>query len=280
MKKVKKYLFLFILLLGSMYYTNISITKMQENDSIMKEIKKTKEKYEVTPVNAIIEKNSVVPGINGIKIDYEKSYHNMKKYGVYNESLTVLKEISPDISLKDVYEYPISKGNPSKRQISLLIKLEENSPSRVFEILKKKEIPVTIFLDGNDIEKYSSYIKKNPKHEYEILSFQKKYNSSLLKTSRAFLENISKNKTNFCYMEDEIEELKKHCIKEKLHIIKPLYIGKKDIYKGITDTLENGFIYSIEINENTEKELMSTIEYIQKRGYKFVTLNELLKESL
>lgn len=280
MKKLKNYLILFLLLIGSMYYTNKSITTLNENDSIMQEIKKTKEKYEITPVNAMVEKDWIIPGVNGITIDYEKSYHNMKKYGSYNESLTVLKEIMPTISIENHYEYPITKGNSEKREVAFIIKVEEKDPSKIMEIINQERIVATFFIDGDDIEKYASFIRKYSQNEYEISSFQKKYNTSMLKASKAYLENITKQKTKYCYIEEENKKLEKFCVKEKMHRIKPIHIEEKNMYQDISNTLENGMIYSIKITEDTEKELKSSIDYIKKRGYQFSTLKELLKESI
>ena len=52
-----------------MYTTNWMITKLEEKDHLMQEIRQSKTKYEITPVNALIEENQVIPGIKGISID-------------------------------------------------------------------------------------------------------------------------------------------------------------------------------------------------------------------
>ena len=57
MHKFKKYIYLFIFLLISMYYTNTSIKILKNVDPIMKQIKKNSKKYTINPVDAIINNN-------------------------------------------------------------------------------------------------------------------------------------------------------------------------------------------------------------------------------
>ena len=123
MKTITKYSLLALFLLGSMYYTNKVIITMRTNDPIMIQITNNKDKYEILPVDAIIEEETIIPGLNGVVVDQMKSYQKMKKYGSYNESLTVLKEEQPTTSVKDYYDKYIEKGNPSKREISLVFKI-------------------------------------------------------------------------------------------------------------------------------------------------------------
>ena len=64
----------------------------------------------------------------------------------------------------------------------------------------------------------------------------------------------------------------------KLHTVKSPIIIKKNLYQKIKNNLKNGTIISIDNNYYTEKELSLTIDYIKEKGYKLVSLNELLTE--
>ena len=64
----------------------------------------------------------------------------------------------------------------------------------------------------------------------------------------------------------------------KLHTVKPTIIIKRSLYQEIKKDLKNGTIFSIENNYYTEKDLSITIDYIKEKGYKLVSLNELLSE--
>ena len=258
------------------YYINQFVEGLRKQDTIMQEIEKSKEKYEIEPVNAEITNNTIIPGITGVKIDTDKSYHNMKQYGSYNEAMTVLKEINPEITVNNYYDKYIEEGNKNKRQVAFLIVVNQNL-ERVISLLEKNNIKGTIFLDGQDLETSSRAISKANNHEYEILSYQKEYSPSFLKTSISYLESITRKKGKYCYTEEENQNLLDFCKKEKLHTIKKESIKEK-LYQEVKKTLKSGQIYAIELNEETEKEFSTTIRYMKQKGYEFVTLNELLKE--
>ena len=99
MDKVYKVIIAIFLVVFSFFYTEKVIDFIRESDPIMKNIKKSEKDYKVDPINATIKDNKIVPGVNGKTIDYDNSYKKMKKYGTYNESLTVFKEELPTISI-------------------------------------------------------------------------------------------------------------------------------------------------------------------------------------
>ena len=84
-KKLIRILFILLLSIFSFYYTNKSIELIREQDPIMKQIKTTSNKYNVEAVNAVIEDNTIIPGLTGKEINYQESYTKMKQYGTYNE---------------------------------------------------------------------------------------------------------------------------------------------------------------------------------------------------
>jgi len=276
MKKIIKIGIVMTFFLSCNYYINQFVEGLRKQDTIMQEIEKSKEKYEIEPVNAEITNNTIIPGITGVKIDTDKSYHNMKQYGSYNEAMTVLKEINPEITVNNYYDKYIEEGNKNKRQVAFLIVVNQNL-ERVISLLEKNNIKGTIFLDGQDLETSSRAISKANNHEYEILSYQKEYSPSFLKTSISYLESITRKKGKYCYTEEENQNLLDFCKKEKLHTIKKESIKEK-LYQEVKKTLKSGQIYAIELNEETEKEFSTTIRYMKQKGYEFVTLNELLKE--
>ena len=279
MKQIKKYGFLFLFLLGSMYITNLLFIEVRKEDPIMKQIDKNQTKYEIKPVNAIIQEDIIIPGIVGQTIDKEKSYHKMKQYGTYNEAMTVLKEIKPDISIDSYYDKYIEKGNNTKRRMALIFPIqEEKELSTILPILEKKEVVGTIFIDGNIIDHSISLIKKYKDNEYELLSFQNEYNPSYLKTAESYLESITKKKTKYCYTEKENKELLDYCSKNKHHTIKPKYRFKEDLTYQIKNTLENGVIYSIIMSDDNKNEVGILIDRIKERGYQVETLDQLLTE--
>ena len=78
-----------ILVVFSFYYTNKTIDIIKQTDPLMKKIKEESTKYQIPAENAKEEDNKIIPGKNGKEVDYEETYQKMKRYGTYNESLTV-----------------------------------------------------------------------------------------------------------------------------------------------------------------------------------------------
>lgn len=278
-KKLIRVTLILLLSVFSFYYTNKSIELIREKDPIMKTIKGTNEKYNIKAVNAEVKDNTIIPGLTGKEIDYEKTYTNMKQYGTYNEILTTLKDIEPNISVDDYYDKYIISGNPIKRSISLVFKVETSSPKEVLSILKNNNIPATFFIDGIYLENNTEEIVSMNNHELELLSYNKDYDEIFFSASKDYLESLTNKNLKYCYSEYEKEEVINLCQKLKLHTIIPTITINKSLFKETKEKLTNSAIISIPISENTKKELDTTIKYIKSRGYSLKTLEDLLSEN-
>ena len=117
MKKIIYRLSIILLSIFSFYYTNKTIEFLKDKDPIMQEIKNTKDKYTIKYLDATIIGNNIISGKNGKTINYTESYNKMKKYGTYNETLTVLKETTPKISINNNYDKYIIKGNSENKKV-------------------------------------------------------------------------------------------------------------------------------------------------------------------
>ncbi len=51
---------------------------MLESNELYKQIEAEKDTYEIASVNAIIEGDYIIPGLNGHVVDVKDSYYNMK----------------------------------------------------------------------------------------------------------------------------------------------------------------------------------------------------------
>ncbi len=123
MKKIK-YLFFVIILVLSFYVTDQIMIYIDNQSPLMKVIKENVNNYNTIPVNAIIEGNTIIPGIKGKEVNKRKSLLKMEEFGVFNETYLVYDKINPKVTLKDNMDKIIIKGNSIKREISLV--LEEN----------------------------------------------------------------------------------------------------------------------------------------------------------
>ena len=83
---------------------------VKENDSLMIEIKNNINNYKINSVYAVIEGDTIIPGISGKTINIDKSYKKMKKYGIFNESLIEYDIVKPSISIDNNLDKYIIKG--------------------------------------------------------------------------------------------------------------------------------------------------------------------------
>lgn len=279
MKNISR-VFIILLLIFSFYYTNKIIDFLKQQDPIMQEIKNKSDKYKIDAKDAKISDNSIISGRKGKEVDYNKTYSKMKQYGFYNETLTVLKEVKPNVSIDDNYDKYIVGGNKEKREVSLVFTvLKDTNINNILNILEKNKVAATFFIDGTYLENNISLLKSMKNHEIEILSYNNSYDSSLFKTSISYLENITNSKVKYCYTRDDNNKLLKLCSKNNLHTIKPSVYIKNNLYKNIKNNLDNSLIISLEINNYIEKELSSSIDYIKNKGYDIVVISELLSEN-
>lgn len=280
LKKLIRVTLILLLSVFSFYYTNKSIELIREKDPIMKTIKGTNEKYNIKAVNAEVKDNTIIPGLTGKEIDYEKTYTNMKQYGAYNEILTTLKDIEPTVSVNDYYDKYIISGNPIKRSVALIFKVEEKSPKEIINILKNNNVTATFFIDGLYLENNTEEVVLMKSHELELLSYNRDYDEMFFSSSKDYLESLTNKKLKYCYSEYEKEEVINLCQKLKLHTIIPTISIDKSLFKEIKEKLVNSAIISIQVSENTKKELDTTIKYIKSRGYSLKSLEDLLSEKL
>lgn len=275
MNKIFYRLIIILFLVFSFYYTNKIVEFLKEKDPIMKDIRKTSDKYKIDSVNALIVDDSIIPGKVGKEIDYKKSFSKMKKYGNYNETLTVLKDVKPVISIENNYDKYIISGNKEKRSVALVFKVyKDTNINSLLKILNKNKVNANFFIDGTFLENNVLVLKGMKNHEIEILSYNNELDKSLFETSISYLENILEKDVNYCLG----EEVLNLCSKLKLHTIKPSLEIHNNLYRKVKNNIDNSMIISIDINSYNLKELSSTIDYIKEKGYKIVLLRDLLSE--
>ena len=274
---MKKIIFLMLLSVFSMYYTNFSINLLRQKDPIMQEIKEKKANYEEKYIDAKIVDNTIIPGKYGKKVNVNKSYSNMERYGAYNEILTVMEEVKPSISIEDTFDKYIEKGNNSKKDVSLIFIYDDNI-SKINNIIQKKHIPINIFIDGIDLEESKSIIKK-ANYQIELLSYDNKYEENTFKTSLSYLKSLTNKDPHFCYTETINNNLLNLCSKEKLHTIKPYLVIDNNLINNLKRNLTNGIIITIKSSSSNIYDLDSAIDYIINKGYDIVTLDTLIDEN-
>lgn len=278
-KKFFSFMGVMALICFSFYYTDSAVDIVKRNDPIMKEIASVSKEYEQGSINAILIDNNIIPGISGVKVDLDKSYAKMKKYGSFDAGLLVFEEVVPTISTSNTYDKFIIKGNSNKQSISLLFKLKNTSYiDDILEILKDKDIKVTFFVTTdilyNDIDVLEKIYLNG--HSIEILSSE--YTKEEVKKVNKTMRALMGGKVHYCYSEIEDNNLINNCKNVKMHSIIPTIITSNFPYSDIKNHVTSGSIISLDNNINTIRELSPILNYLNQKGYKIVTLDELLEE--
>lgn len=279
-KKLFRPFLIILLVIFSFFYTEKSIDLVRQSDPLMQQIKKTSTKYEVEATNAKIEGNTIIPGIVGKEIDYEKTYTKMKTYGTYNESLTSLKEVKPTVSVDDIYDKFIISGNEEKKSVALVFKVEKNTTiTDITNLLNEQGITATFFIDGIYLEQNYNQLESLSSYELEILSYNNTYDEITFSSALSYLSALTNKSPKYCYAEYDSKEVIELCQKFQMHTVIPTIQVKKNPYTEIKDRLTNSAIISVPINKSLNDELLTAINYLKTKGYTFTTLEELLSES-
>ena len=275
-------IFVSLLVLFSFYYTEKAIVLLESNDPLMKEIKNKGESREEEAINAKVEGDYLIPGYNGLVIDLDESFTKMKGYGSYNDALLVFEEVEPNISIDDYYDKYISSGNGISTNISLVFTVDNSSyTDNLLNILKEMKVIGTFFLDGEYIDKNTSFVTDAVVNgnEVEVLSYNNNYDELLFKASIDKVKTLTSTTPKYCYATYDNEEILNLCSKLSMHTIIPTLKLDSNIYSSAKGNLRSGSIISVKLTESNIAELKVLINYIKQRGFTLVTLDTLLNEA-
>lgn len=255
LKKIK-FIIISILIVLSFFCTDKIMAFIDNKNPIMQEIIKKENNYNIKAVNAIIDGNTIIPGIKGKKINKHKSFIKMNEFGSFNSLYLVYDTIKPNISISENMDKIIISGNPSKRNISLII--EPNS----------------------EVEKYLN----SKKTEYDLianintdLNIRREYiNGETEEQNFSDLQSIlRKNKLNnrLCLINYSSYD---SCLKNKYYLVSATTISNNNYLKAI-NKISSGSI--ILISQNTSvANLKLILNEIQRQDLNIVYLSELIKE--
>jgi len=279
LKKTFEIIGVFTLLLFSFVFTEKTAYVAINQDDLMKQIESVKEAYTTKILEPIITENTFIPGKCGLEIDTKASYQKLKKIGVFNENLLVFKEICPKEKLKNNKNKFIISGNKEEKNVSLLFIVNEtNNLNTVLQILNNEEVNANIFVDGSIFENNNDLIIEISKnHLIGNLSYNGDYNNPSFIWMTTVIKKFN---DNYCYTETKDESILNICFKNNSYTIMPTTIIKNNPTLNLNKNLANGSIISLYINNELLNELKLMIKHIKSKGYKIVTLSELLKEKI
>lgn len=270
------------LLIFSFVVTEKTSMAVKDTDEIMINIKKNMNKFQKDAIDGIIEDNTIIPGINGIQVDIDKSYENMKRLGVYNSNLIEYKILKPNISIQNKYDKYIISGNKNKNMVSLILLVDDNDNiDKILNVLNEKNVKANFFIDGNWLENNNDKLKEIYQMGYNIgnLSYNKNYNSSSFLWMDTIIKKVINQKFSYCYVEEKNEEVLKICNMNKDYTILPNIILKDNYLSNIKNKIKPGSIISLEINDELENNFGIIINYIKYKGFLLETLSNHLDEN-
>ncbi len=274
----------------------VSLTK----DTLMLEIEHQKERYEVPPQDAKIDKVwKKMPGYNGLEVDVEASYNKMREEGIFDENKLVFKQIPPKIHLNNLPAAPIFRGHPEKPMVALTINVAWGNEylSSILTTLKKHQVHATFFIEGR-------WAKENPElvkmiadggHELGNHSYShpnmKTLNSDrirneLKKTNDIIKAATDKTPTLFAppsgsFRDEVVEiahEMNMETIMWTVDTIDWRNPTPHTLLNRVTKQLHNGAIILAHPTKATDLALDQLLEEIKKRGYRIGTVTNLLDE--
>ena len=193
MNKYIKACTIVILMIFSFYYTEKVALYVQNNTPLKKEIISYKKSNVVNYVNAEINGKYIIPGINGLEINVDKSYNKMKSINVFSENYLVYDQVKPEVSSSSFKHKIINRGNPNKNGISIIINAD-NSVSSYFDTNK-------VIYDFVDKTNYCIKVKAIDC----VKSKKRVVEPSLYLTNQNFLKSIDKiNKGYIIYIDNNV----------------------------------------------------------------------------
>lgn len=265
MKKTFEYIGILCLLCFSFFLTNKTVLAAKEVDSIMKDIKKNSNYFKKEPVEASVLGNYIIPGINGYKVNIDKSYNNMKKYGIYHSSLYVYDSIKVKKQLKNNLDKYIISGNKTLKNVSIFIYLDEKN----IDILASN-------YNLNYIVNYNFYFENKEYIDNHI-------NGNIILFADVDKKNIKKYKNSlkqnnkYCFITKQ-DDTKEICKLEKFYSIYQDKIIKNNYLYNVKKVLKNG--YFIVLKDIKINEIKQIINYIYSKGYDILNIDNLLQENV
>ena len=266
------------LIVFSFFYTDKVLEVVREEDYIMVELNRIQDKVRVDAINALVLDDTVIPGMNGKKVNIDKSYKLMRNIGSFNEKDIVYDVIRPDISVIQHKDKFLVSGNSKKQMVSIIFILNSSKYlDKIDNIIDHKEIIANYFVDYHYLISNTTKIKEMGNREFYSYGDYGKYTPDNIIFSNNLISRISNNTANLCLSPKKDYSVLEICSKNDLYTIVPNISGNYDIVKN---KLVNGSMILFYMNQDTVQELSVIIDYIKGKGFDIVGLSSLLSEEL
>lgn len=272
-----------------------------ENENLLKQIQTYANKNNSPPIDAKIDPIwKLIPGYNGLDIDVEESYVNMRANGQFDEHSIVFNETSPGVHFTNLTPAPIYKGNPEKPMVTLLINVawgDEFIPP-ILATLKKHDVRATFFFDGSWTKKTPKLAKAiyNDNHEIgnhayshpdlSASSYDKTINE--LKMTNNIIEETLNIKPKWfappsgSFNDETVKiarELDMFTILWTVDTIDWRKPNTSQMVKRVVSEVHNGAMILMHPTQPTAEGLDDIITNIKKKGYKLGTVSDMMDEN-
>lgn len=252
---MKKYQIVGIIAMSifSFYYTDKIASMTLENNEIYQSIKEVSKDYEVKAVDALIENNYIIPGLEGQKVNVKTSFYNMRDLNTFNEYYLVFDKTYPSVSINNNKDKIIKEGNKEKRNVAIVIEYDES----LINLLKDYGIDASILVNMDNYKKEETLEQINNDYEnyHSLDTLLNKYN----------------NNPDICFIDNLDSEL----CQDKYKVTTELVVTK-DTFIDIKNNIEPGDIYYIKkLSSNNMKILINSIIY---KDLDIVRLSKLISE--
>jgi len=263
-RKIIRGTLLLFMICFSFFYTEKIMDMINKKDPLMEEISNIRYNYEVLPINAYIEEDTIIPGIVGKEIDINESYEKMKLSGIFREEALVFKDILPSSSLSDNINKYIVKGNSNKKEVAIIVIFNNNYVNEINKINN-----ITVFFNHKDLN--TENIKKLIDKEIYSYGNNGVYTSEILLSDNSLINRMSNNKSFYCLVKNKNHEVLDICNNNNMYVVFPNIIGG---YYEVKNNLSNGSVILLDRFNDVD----NVIRYINSKGYNIVPLGELISE--
>lgn len=240
----------------SFVYTEKIANLTLEKNEIYQKIKTEKDKYNEAFVNAQINDDYIIPGLNGKTVNVKNSFYNMKDINTFNSYYLIYDTSYPEVTLENNKDKIVNKGNRYKKSVSFIIEYNE----KIVKYFNDNNIEASILVDMNTFKK-SELLEQinNEVDAYEDLD--------------ALINKYSKN-TNICYVTSVNEKI---CRKKEKYLVKTDKIVTNSSIISLKNNVESGDIYYIKRGADLKniKVLINSINY---KDLHIISLSKLLSE--
>lgn len=271
-----------ILIGFSFFYTDKVVNVVRDQDPLMIKIHEYEDSFNKDSINAFVEDDSIIPGINACVVDAVSSYNNMKKVGSYSSNMIEYREIKPKLSLDNIYNKYIIRGNKSQSEAAIVFKINDDKYiASLIKMLTSKNVKASFFVDGQSIESDTQNIYRiiNSGNEVYNGGYDGEYDKDLLVWTNNMIDNMSYNKSKYCLVTSDDKDVLSLCAKNKMYTIKSdLVINYSKTFSDIKDSIGKGSIIVFDVNDKTLAELDKTLVFLKGKGFSYNLLSTHLSE--